>query len=1079
MDNALVILVYCTRWFVWFPFLTAGEIIMKRQQYLLSLLCCFAICGCSDDSSGTKTTDSDTDPVDENKCSSDADCGDDKVCVSSECVDVKVLAKGDDCDASSKTAVCPKDMGCYLGKCMTEDDYNNADKCHSDADCADDKDGYTTCLENGLCGAIWPIGEQCGGNQDLCEEGLECSAGVCVQIVAEGSECSKEDNILCANGLDCIQGFCRVEEKNIEKGNECNDSYKFCADGLICRDAVCIAEKAENDDCNDDTFDICSAGLACLKGKCTPFGDTCTSTNDCTEKDSFCCLSDACGLKGYCIPYDDTTKYDDSCRYKTKPGIFEAQIQCRWQPPTNDANPKSKKVEMPPLVGRFGNNAGLDTIVAFFSFQTRNTSDSASLLSVIRFINPETCETLESIRVPLLAQNAHYPSAADVDGDGLLELFLISTEGYPICYKWNAEKQKHEEIWRVNDVTVSGGLPMIFDIDGDGKAEALYGLNVIDPLTGALIYKGGNIGVNNPLVGNFDHNPEGLATFVRTNTVYKWNPADKKWKSVATLPSSRSFLAYADFGTPGETAADFDFTKLDGYPEIAGSSSGVLNLFALPVNADGSYKTPQTIMTVNYTKPAEGTTDIKGGPITIGDFDSDGLPEIGVASMGYFGVYDPRCTKYEEGKCADKNVLWERWSQDASSGVTGSSLFDFDGDGQTEAVYGDECFIRVYEGKTGKVLFSAKRSSGTSYEAPVVADIDGDGSSEIMMGSDDNQSCYDDGTSRINPNSPGSSNCVDPIHEGIPCLDDEDCPMSRNCDKTLKLCLCEKDEDCNTQLAPGKKTILQQYVCAPPIHPQVGFMTNPKGGSARTMVMARGKRPDGWKSGDYKVCRATRKTMDIGVGDLMIFKDRLDRWVSSRALWNQHAYNIINVEDSGKVPTAAQWMSNWLLKNTGLTIDGTSDPRPVYNNYRMNKQGQFGAGTVPDITGRFIAGSICGKTSDDRFVISGKLCNRGTKPVSTKLPASFFYVDESKSDKRGDFICTSYTNAILGVGECDQVGCVIDEAELEKLADKDVLMVTNLDEQGFASTVECNADNNTDIIHIDSCKTDDPIEIVN
>ena len=51
------------------------------------------------------------------------------------------------------------------------------------------------------------------------------------------------------------------------------------------------------------------------------------------------------------------------------------------------------------------------------------------------------------------------------------------------------------------------------------------------------------------------------------------------------------------------------------------------------------------------------------------------------------------------------------------------------------------------------------------------------------------------------------------------------------------------------------------------------------------------------------------------------------------------------------------------------------------------------------------------------------------------------------------------------------------EQELENLADKDVIMVTNMDENGFASTVECNSDNNTDIIHIDTCKTE--IEIVN
>ena len=62
----------------------------------------------------------------------------------------------------------------------------------------------------------------------------------------------------------------------------------------------------------------------------------------------------------------------------------------------------------------------------------------------------------------------------------------------------------------------------------------------------------------------------------------------------------------------------------------------------------------------------------------------------------------------------------------ASSATTGSSIFDFEFDGQAEAVYGDECFTRVYEGKTGEVLYSSYRTSCTWYENPIVADVDND-----------------------------------------------------------------------------------------------------------------------------------------------------------------------------------------------------------------------------------------------------------------------------------------------------------------------------------------------------------------
>ena len=194
-------------------------------------------------------------------------------------------------------------------------------------------------------------------------------------------------------------------------------------------------------------------------------------------------------------------------------------------------------------------------------------------------------------------------------------------------------------------------------------------------------------------------------------------------------------------------------------------------LYAIVKKDDNTYD-PQLVMKVEGFK--------WGGPVTIGDFNNDGLPEIGIASAGLFGVYDPKCKGYVPGECADKYVLWERWSQDQSSGTTGSSLFDFDGDGQAEAVYADECFTRVYDGKTGTVLFSAKRSSTTSIEGPVIADIDNDGSAEILMGSDANHSCYNDNNSggQIDPQSDSSSDldCVDPIHEGIRCTEDADCP---------------------------------------------------------------------------------------------------------------------------------------------------------------------------------------------------------------------------------------------------------------------------------------------------------------
>ncbi len=1029
------------------------------------------------------STHNEQNPDDTDACSSDNDCGNHRICIANKCTEVTTLTPGDACSSSDKTSVCPDGLGCFLGKCMTEDEYLNADKCKSNDDCANE-DEYKTCLENGLCGILHDLGEECGGNQDLCLNELECISSVCSKLVNENDACAKENSILCMNGLDCIDNICRNVEKDLTKGSECNNSYKLCLDNLICLNNVCIEEKNEDEPC-DDKFDLCKSELTCIKNICTPLGKACTTTKDCSEKDSFCCLNDECGQKGFCIPYDDTTKYDTTCRYKTKPGIFEARIQCRWQPDEND-HPTSKQVLVAPLVGHFGNANNLPNIVAFPTF----ISDYLAIDkedTVVRFIDPETCKTLESFPYPMGKVYGNNPAAADLDGDGIMEIVVINKNAYPTALKWNNDSQKHEVFWvgkakgGFGNTSYGDGASVvsIFDVNGDSIPEVITGTTVLNGLDGSVLYEDKtNYGWNNyhtSAIGFFDaassdENINHQATIVNMNRVLRWKKTNDGWDTIATLPSSLLNAAFADFGTPGDTPDAFDFTTLDEKPEIVTSGGNQLNLYALKSKGDGKSYEVQTLMQVKAFK--------QGGPITIGDFDSDGLPEIGIASSGMFGVYDPRCKAYEAGKCADKNVLWERWSQDHSSGQTGSSLFDFDGDGQAELVYGDECFTRVYDGKTGKVLFSARRTSGTSIEAPVIADADNDGSAEILMGShlpDNSLYCLSD-----NPDDNAKvPDGVDPIHEGIRCLDDEDCPTSNNCNKDIGLCTCTSNDDCNTQFIPNTSEILQQYVCTTPIHPSVGMMENPTNASARTMVKKRGSLPDGWTDDSYKVCRASRKNQSIGIADLMIFKDRLDRWVSSRNIWNQHAYNIINIEDNGKVPNTVQWLTNWVAKHTHINIEGTSNKAPLFNNFRLNKQGEYGAGVVPDITGRFIAGSICGETKDHRHVISGKLCNRGTKPVSTQLPASFFYLDESKPNKLGEHICTSYTNAILGVGECDQVGCSVSQEDLEKLAGNDVIMVTNLDEHGFASTIECNAENNTDITHIDSCKNSDPIEIVN
>ncbi|MBU1240510.1 hypothetical protein KJ865_12440, partial [Myxococcota bacterium] len=144
-----------------------------------------------------------------------------------------------------------------------------------------------------------------------------------------------------------------------------------------------------------------------------------------------------------------------------------------------------------------------------------------------------------------------------------------------------------------------------------------------------------------------------------------------------------------------------------------------------------------TLVDFNIVIPGTGN----GGAPTVADFDGDGLPEISTAGRAEYVVYDPDCwfpAVRAGGECASGRtdfILWSTPTQDLSSSMTGSSVFDFQGDGAAEVLYNDECFFHIYDGQTGNELVNPKipSSSGTLAEYPLVADVDGDGNAEMII----------------------------------------------------------------------------------------------------------------------------------------------------------------------------------------------------------------------------------------------------------------------------------------------------------------------------------------------------------
>jgi len=238
----------------------------------------------------------------------------------------------------------------------------------------------------------------------------------------------------------------------------------------------------------------------------------------------------------------------------------------------------------------------------------------------------------------------------------------------------------------------NGGAPTLADLEGDGTTEVIYGNIVLNGRTGAIKWTGtgtGGFSLGGPISAVADVDLDGSLEVIAGPTVYR---ADGTilWRAV---------------GVPDGFAAVANFDD-DPYPEIVITGSGRATL----LDNDGSVKWS---ITGNYY----------GAP-AVGNVDSDEEPEIFVAGCNLLSLLEPNGA-----------VKWTRSISDGSC-QTGATVFDFEGDGSVEMVYRDERFLYVLDGLDGSVKLRVESSSATWTENPIIADVDADGSADIVVGID-------------------------------------------------------------------------------------------------------------------------------------------------------------------------------------------------------------------------------------------------------------------------------------------------------------------------------------------------------
>jgi hypothetical protein len=289
------------------------------------------------------------------------------------------------------------------------------------------------------------------------------------------------------------------------------------------------------------------------------------------------------------------------------------------------------------------------------------------------------------------------PALGDIDGDQRTDIVMALYEGEEL----GVYRADLSEIWRrplLHEDFIGQALPLaLADLDADGSPEIIAATSVFSA-TGDLLWSvpfGRVRQYRAPTAADLDGDGFleviwGEIAFRHDGELYYDN--DEVRAGAAAPMIGAAWVAIADLDR-------------DGVPEICVSTDSTLfvldhagtTLRSIPVASEMAY------------------------PPAIADLDGDGVPEIVIGNGTRLSAYE-----------ADLSLDWSMPVND-TSGVAAATAFDFLGDGSAEAMYGDETTSWAFDGIDGQVVFMEPRSSSTLIEYPTVADVDNDGSADILI----------------------------------------------------------------------------------------------------------------------------------------------------------------------------------------------------------------------------------------------------------------------------------------------------------------------------------------------------------
>ncbi len=325
-------------------------------------------------------------------------------------------------------------------------------------------------------------------------------------------------------------------------------------------------------------------------------------------------------------------------------------------------------------------------------------------------------------------------ATGDIDLDGRPEIILVGTEPGRSGTQWGLKIVAYEDTGDIK--WISESLPSSYRHSHDPNHATSDG-NFRD--SGVIIADIDMDGTPEVIVG---HGAEGVVGV----TVFD-NNGQKRWTRISTR--SRGCGCSNPNALPA--VADID---LDGFPEIIYLNSAFSHTGEVLWQAD--FRPMYDVAIANLDDDPYGEVLFAGysyiylmehdGTVkwnlsvntfkcqwvpTIADFNSDGLPEIGMTGGSWRDYHYTVLNR-------DGTLLWQT---EINHPKTGATVFDLDRDGTNEVIFSDvlsgayDMLIRIWDGRDGseKMSFDPNWQGSAAWSFPIMADVDADGHAEMVL----------------------------------------------------------------------------------------------------------------------------------------------------------------------------------------------------------------------------------------------------------------------------------------------------------------------------------------------------------